>query len=383
VIHNRLTHSLEVAQIARRLSEKLSSGVEAERVLTLTGPINPDVAEAAALAHDLGHPPFGHIAENQLDVLARKKGLLDGFNGNAQSFRIVTKLSVRDEEFPGLNLSAASLRAILKYPWYRHTDGGKKQEKWGAYHSESEDFEFATSLGNPSDSLRSIEAEIMDWADDIAYAVHDVEDFYRADLVPLYRLKTDSKERNNFLQSRLPVAAKQANCSESDLGAQFENWITECPIDEQFDGRKRQRGALRKLTSTSIQNYLFAFDVVSNGDIGWRVEIGSEAKMEVALLKQLTWHYVIDRAGVAAQQLGQRRLISHLFQQFSNAAIKGRSKEILPPKCRELLTSEITPEERVRIVIDLIASMTESQAFQVNAMLSGTSRAHFYDPYVT
>jgi predicted deoxyguanosinetriphosphate triphosphohydrolase len=94
VFHNRLTHSLKVAQLARRISEKLR-GTHKNEADALQAP-DPDIAEAAALAHDLGHPPFGHTAENELDRLARKAGLEDGFEGNAQSFRIVSKLAVSD-----------------------------------------------------------------------------------------------------------------------------------------------------------------------------------------------------------------------------------------------------------------------------------------------
>ena len=105
VYHNRLTHTLEVAQIARRLTEKIcGEQPELARSLQLT----PDVVETGALVHDLGHPPFGHVAEKELNRLVRDAGVDDGYEGNAQSFRIVTKLAVRNSD-PGLNLTRASL----------------------------------------------------------------------------------------------------------------------------------------------------------------------------------------------------------------------------------------------------------------------------------
>ena len=114
VFHNRLTHTLEIAQIARRIAERLARD-NSEAALALGG-IDPDVAEAAALAHDLGHPPFGHIAEELLDdLMCGEQKIRDGFEGNAQSFRIVTKLAVRNLH-PGLDLTRATLNAILKYP---------------------------------------------------------------------------------------------------------------------------------------------------------------------------------------------------------------------------------------------------------------------------
>jgi predicted deoxyguanosinetriphosphate triphosphohydrolase len=117
IFHNRLTHSLEVAQVGRRLCERLTTDYRetADRL-----EINPDVVEAACLAHDLGHPPFGHIAERLLDELVTHE-LADGFDGNAQSFRIVTKLAFRSTDVTGLNLTRATLNALLKYPWLRGT----------------------------------------------------------------------------------------------------------------------------------------------------------------------------------------------------------------------------------------------------------------------
>ena len=136
VFHNRLTHTLKVAQVARRLAEYAI--VDQGDAASSLGGIDPDVVEAAALAHDLGHPPFGHIAERVLDELVRKTGNSNGFEGNPQSFRTVTRLALRHEGFPGLNLTRATLNAILKYPWLRETGGGLRERKWGAYSSERE-----------------------------------------------------------------------------------------------------------------------------------------------------------------------------------------------------------------------------------------------------
>jgi len=173
VYHNRLTHTLGVAQIGRRLAEKLAS---AQRSLARRlGSIDPEVVETAALAHDLGHPPFGHIAEAKLDELIKDAGLDDGFEGNAQSFRIVTKIAVRRPTTPGLNLTRTSLNAILNYPWLRAA-AGKHHKKWGAYSTEENELRWARAA-YVGDEHKSAEAELMDWADDIAYSVHDVEDF--------------------------------------------------------------------------------------------------------------------------------------------------------------------------------------------------------------
>jgi dGTPase len=193
--HNRLTHTLEVAQVGRRLAEKLlaEQPEEAEGL----GGVDPEAVEAAALAHDLGHPPFGHVAEEELDRLMIKAGVHDGFEGNPQSFRVVTKLAIRNPEFPGLNLTRATLDAILKYPWYRQTIPGRHR-KWGAYNSEGREFEWLRGP-EPRDARKCAEAELMDFADDVAYAIHDVEDFYRTGLIPLDRLVRDKDEVDKFL----------------------------------------------------------------------------------------------------------------------------------------------------------------------------------------
>jgi len=163
VFHNRLTHVLKVAQIGRGVAEQVLYDAKDKGLAEALGGLSLDVVESAALAHDLGHPPFGHIAEHQLDELVKKHGDTDGFEGNAQSFRIVTKLAVRSKESSGLNLTRATLNGLLKYPWFRGTGGTKHERKWGAYHAEEEDFKWVRE-GMRGDERKSVEAELMDWA---------------------------------------------------------------------------------------------------------------------------------------------------------------------------------------------------------------------------
>src|SRR5690349_8192904 len=200
LVHNRMTHSLKVAQVARAIAERVGAGSD---LLEKLGGCDPDVVEAAALAHDLGHPPFGHLGERVLDHLARHRlGLRDGFEGNAQSYRIVTSTEIRGEATIGLNLTAATRAAILKYPWTRRTypaphprhmdppprgaaappddpDGGSV--KFGAYTTEVDDMVQARLpfAGRVADWQQTAEASVMDTADDIAYAIHDLEDVHR------------------------------------------------------------------------------------------------------------------------------------------------------------------------------------------------------------
>lgn len=119
LLHNRLTHSIKVAQVARAIAERISTSADADLAQKLGG-LDPDVVEAASLTHDLGHPPFGHLGERILDRIARNRfGLADGFEGNAQTFRIITTTDVRGQSAAGLDLTAAVRAAVLKYPWAR------------------------------------------------------------------------------------------------------------------------------------------------------------------------------------------------------------------------------------------------------------------------
>ena len=119
VVHNRLTHTIKVTAVARAIAVRLLRNEDRELMRRLGG-LDHVVVQAAANAHDLGHPPFGHLGERALDRLARERfGLVDGFEGNAQTFRILTELEVHGPGDEGLNLTAAIRAAVLKYPWAR------------------------------------------------------------------------------------------------------------------------------------------------------------------------------------------------------------------------------------------------------------------------
>jgi len=184
IFHNRLTHSLEVAQIARRIAENITKLYPNSSEF-----IDPNICEAVSLGHDLGHPPFGHIGENALNEMVIKAGNKDGFEGNAQTFRILTKLAINRPLIKGLNLSRAVLNGGLKYPWLKHEINQTRNKKFGAYRSELSDFQFARE--SILDDKKSFEAEIMDYADEVAYSVHDLSDFIRINLLPIGKLLND------------------------------------------------------------------------------------------------------------------------------------------------------------------------------------------------
>ena len=372
LFHNRLTHSLKVAQVARRIAERV---LKLQRQVADAVGIDPDVTEAAALGHDLGHPPFGHLAEMILNELATKSGLTDGFEGNAQSFRIVTRLALRSRDSDGLNLTCATLNAILKYPWLRGE--GMDTDKWGAYESEREFFRWARSSRDTSDHRKTAEAEIMDWADDVTYAVHDMSDFFRAGLIPLDRLAStrDESERRRFFDEvfKRDGTKLTRDFSRAALEERFTAKVTLFPFDEPYTGTSEHRARLRQQSSGLIGTYVAALQVHEPKTESERtVIIDPEARKEVAMLKQLTWHYVILNPALATQQHGQRRLVQALFKVLRHAARKGDST-IFPFAIRDELSKGPTSEGITRIVVDYIASMTERQAHALFLKLTGAS----------
>jgi dGTPase len=397
VFHNRLTHTLKVAQIARRIAEQL---ISTQGDLASVVGVDPDVAETAALAHDLGHPPFGHIAEQELDSRMQNAGIGDGFEGNAQSFRIVTKVAIKNAEYKGLDLTRASLNAILKYPWARGVDG-KSHVKWGHYFSEKEDFEFARQLNLPSDLRQSAEAAIMDWADDVTYSVHDVDDFYRAGLIPLDRLLSATDERSRFIEFAFDKWEKKHDYKPpreftktvaeeffdlrrlSFMAGESEEGDLQVP----FSGKRGQRQRLSTFSGFLIRRYVLgakqtpAVTLVSSGKRNF-VRIEPKLRAEVNLLKQLMQYYVFDHPTLVAQQLGQRRVIRELFDILFDAA-KGASKNqgLIPPPFSDSLRDlpANATRERARLVCDLIASMTEQQSLTLHQRLTGYAPGSFSD----
>lgn len=328
VYHNRLTHTLEVAQLARRIAECHPTGAD------------PAACEAAAWAHDLGHPPFGHTGEAELDRVLRSiwpEG--DGYEGNAQSFRIVTRLAVRREGVRGLNLTRATLRGVLKYPWIRAAHTGAK---FGAYRTESAELAWAMA-GLPAGE-QSTEARVVDFADDVAYSVHDLFDFTRAGLIPMHLLRTGAAEWAAFCE------AAQTDLDGSQLEDVFEAWVRPFPLSAPFDGSRADRAALRAFTSGMIHAFVEEGAGASQG----RLDVAPATRDAIEVLKQLTVHFVMMHPGLMPVKQEQREVLARLTEWF--AAEDGRN---LRTEAREQLEAG-QPLERA--VADEVASLTESEA---------------------
>lgn len=395
VFHNRLTHTLEVAQLARRLAEYR---VREQPELAAYLGVDPEVAEAAALAHDLGHPPFGHHAEVALDrYLREERGVQEGFEGNAQTFRIVTLLAVRVQDIRGLNLTRASLNAVTKYPWHRQADKG---DKFGAYLSERDDFQFARAEHVGSRTHQSAEAEIMDWADDIAYAVHDLEDFYRAGLIPLDRILEQETELQEFFHRLFIGWNRPCHFPTEDkvmkiFLARLNGLPAPSDLLRPYTGTIDQRAALRSFTGELVRSYVMgrpddtdlepAFALVDPAENEGRcVKINPTAEVELGVFKRLTWVYVIENPSLATQQAGQERVVQELFEAFRKSANK--SKTLLPPSMRELLegllleAGEAGREETCcRVAADCLCRMTDDEALKLYGRITGHAPGSILD----
>lgn len=378
VVHNRLTHVLEVAQIGRRIAEKLLR--EQLQEAAAVGGLDPDVVESAALAHDLGHPPFGHIAEEQLDELLLEKQIHDGFEGNAQSFRVVTKLCVRRPNVPGLDLSRATLGATLKYPWARKTTGAK-HKKFGYYSSEDEDYGFARALEKHPER-QTLEASLMDLADDIAYSLSDLEDFIRAGKIPLGKLVWDPNELRTFIAAAHQQISKKYSVTTDELSTLFSSLLKMMPIEQTYAGTKRERANIRNITGYLMDTYVKSVGIEVNPDQdGSYIRLSRKDRLEIALLKHLTFYYVICDPSLAILQRGQRAIIRGLFNIFCEAAMSPNKKErgFFPQRLTEAL-DEISPtgqdevrKAEIRSISDFIAGMSDREAVELYQRLHGFS----------
>jgi dGTPase len=388
VFHNRLTHSLKVAQISRRIAQRIL----AENKEPGISEDLPDVVEAAALAHDLGHPPFGHATEVELNNLVRDAGLRDGFEGNAQSFRIITRLAASDaitlkdagkdeeheESVPGLNWTRQCLDSVLKYPWGFGEDQ-QHPKKWGFYESEREIFNWVRR--NQPELRRSLGAEIIDWADDITYAIHDLLDFFRSGKIPIDRLRTDKIEYFRFFNGILQRRPEWQK-DETEYAKALSNLIADFPFypERRFRDSNENHMRLQLFATNLIRPFVQAITYVPNAkSLDPVVRIDPLARRQVDLLKQFTWHYIILNQDLALPQAGQRKAVRTVFRMLLLAA-RRRDLHFFPAATQDNLIrnafeSAFYGEKsfEVRLVADYIAGMTEKELMRVFRAMEGNA----------
>lgn len=391
LFHTRLTHTLKVAQLSRRIAEHVHREEGNAEILASLGGIDPSAAEAAGLAHDLGHPPFGHVGEDALNKKCESHRL-DGYEGNAQTFRILAKLARRrDADSYGLDLSSRTLRAVLKYPWLRE-GAHAEDKKWNAYPTEEDEFTTARE-GFPHEG-QSIEAAIMDWADDITYAVHDLEDFLRAGLIPLARLREDPVEMAEFTTAAAARLAGKSGSFDRELAIDGfkDTFKMFFPSLGHHSGTAQDLIKLQRNSGLLINRYVSAVSVRA-AEVP--LEVSEDIQYEVGMLKQLTWHYVIDKPALASLQQGQQRLVIDVFERLMDwleeAERKSQTYRRLPTRLRDLYSLTVDgPREHyandearcARAAADYISSLTENQATDLFERLTGVARHSVLDPWL-
>ncbi|MFJ9517679.1 deoxyguanosinetriphosphate triphosphohydrolase [Kitasatospora sp. NPDC101801] len=360
----RLTHSLECAQVGRELGAALGC--------------DPDLVEAGCLAHDIGHPPFGHTGEEALDQAAESCG---GFEGNAQSLRILTRLEPKrfaplDEEparlapWPGrsvgLNLTRAALDAATKYPWPRGahpTDPGST--KYGVYGDDLPVFRWLRT-GAPADR-KCFEATVMDWSDDVAYSTHDVEDGIQAGHLDLAALRS-AEERAELFK----IAERYAEAEPEEFGAALDRLQAEEWWPRTYDGSARARAGLKDLTSKLIGRFCLAAEQATRARYGpgpltryaAELVVPAGVRIECAVLKAVAVRYVMQRDEQAQLRSRQRIVIAELADTLARTAPYG-----LDPVFAALYEEAEDDRGALRAVIDQIATLTDASALALHGRL--------------
>ncbi|MEN9687528.1 MAG: hypothetical protein RL381_540 [Actinomycetota bacterium] len=345
----RLSHSLECAQIGRELGESLGA--------------DPDLLETACLSHDMGHPPFGHNGEEALAEVAAPCG---GFEGNAQSFRLLTRIEAKTVnpagQSIGLNLTRASLDAATKYPWPR----AENPRKFGVYDDDTEIFHWVRK-GTPT-GRKCIEAQIMDWSDDCAYSVHDLEDAIFAGQIRVSDFDRDFDILFQEMVDGYKSDATKVEVAEALIRLQkLSCWPTS------FDNSHRSLARLKDTTSQLIGRFVLAAEMETrrvHGDgpltrYSANLEIPREQKIEVDFLKAVAGHYLINAAASQERYAKQQVVIHELVEMLYAAA-----PSELDPIFEDDWKAASSDSERLRVVVDQIASLTDPGAYALHAHLS-------------
>jgi dGTPase len=344
----RLTHTLEVGQIGRELGGVLGC--------------DPDLVDAAGLAHDLGHPPFGHNGEDVLDEVAAAIG---GFEGNAQTLRILTRLEAKtfgadDGPRPGasvgLNLTRAALDAATKYPWPRRPG----ERKFGVYADDAD--VFAWLREGVEGDRRCIEAQVMDFADDVAYSVHDLEDAVHAGHVEVRVLSaaTGPGDPEGVLAAASGYAPGE---SQEELRDALVRLVSLPYWPVAYAATLRDQAGLKNLASRLIGRFCSSAERATREVHGPRpmtryagdLVVPPATRLEVAVLKGVANLFVMQRAVAQRDHVDQRELLLELASSLQQAA-----PQALDGALRESYEHATGDSARLRVVVDQIASLTDS-----------------------
>jgi len=413
---NRLTHSIEVSQIAYDLAIKLNNTSKILKDENLQ--INPEICQIAGLIHDFGHPPFGHNGEKALDDCMKKHG---GFEGNAQTLRILMRLEKKEYEdgtFPhgftrdgddkrvGLNLTARSILSALKYdnviPREREDDAELVK---GYYHTEAKDIEILKDKVLPGHvqykdkGFKTIECQIMDIADDIAYSTYDLEDSFKAGFITPYdilmvsdkivsnvyeKLKKEyekttikSSLTNLFGSVFAPIIENQRGIKKDKdyIGRTLEQYINAYEVNSNLT----RNGYLRAgFTSYLVSYFMSGIDIIKEPDLPaslYKVKLSDDKKLSVDVLKHLTYQMIIDSPMLKVVEYRGYGLVKSIF----NSLISDKGWRLLPEDFQEIYHIAQSDEKK-RVVCDFIAGMTDRYALEFYDRLSSSTNSTIFKP---
>ncbi len=326
----RLTHSIEVSQIAKGVALRLGA--------------DPTLCEAASLAHDIGHPPFGHAGESVLNACMAQAG---GFEGNAQNLRVIATLEVKSDAYLGLNLTRATLDALLKYK-RSHSEALAAGEDKFFYDDDLALVDWVCQ--GRRDGTTSFECQIMDWADEVAYSVHDVEDGMWADLITLPRLRDE--------RSRAAVQSAVPEANQHDVEAVAQELERVLLVS----GSRQRKAALKTWSSFAIYELVRAATAEPAGEQGRGSRYGCSLRVDAALvvksriLKAVAEELVFRHPRVAAVQPRASRIVGGLFEALAAKP--------------ELIPEDYRASDPPRAACDYISGMTDDYAERVYKSLS-------------
>ncbi|MCA0756153.1 dNTP triphosphohydrolase [Paenibacillus sp. N4] len=380
----RLTHSLEVSQIAREVARRLGKQYPFLERKEHPGLIlDPAVVEIAALAHDLGHPPFGHKGEEVLNrVLMEEYGI--PYEGNAQNFRILMFLEKRAGSGSGLDLTAAVLLAVNKYPFGLNEPGRLK----GLYTSEwSEIEQLRRSWGIPI-GCSTLEAQLMDLCDDIAYSTHDIEDGIRAGKIQMNRtFFEDARLVNHLVQEivddkgntgigwgevNIPAMVRRV------LASYLEQWEALYVSCDREPSRTR-----REMKARWVSIFAGKVGIIDDPQRGWKkVTFVNGGKQDIdmlrtmEILKKLAWVTLIKDFRVQRLQMRSEIMIRRLWDSFK---VPEYGRLIIPPDWIENYEQHKVKWSWPRFVADYISGMTDAYAEKVYAELYASKSGSIYE----